>query len=86
VPASLTNVKRIITSANLVALEGIPNDVLFTIPFETFIPGPSKGDQYRAYGWLKKVPTIRAGARRKSSIEQEWVYGLYSTLLYGPPI
>jgi hypothetical protein len=80
VKAARTNVKKIISTANIGTLEGIPAAVLFQLPTDV-----STRDGL-VYGWYKKEPSVRLAARQKIRIEQEWEYGLWSTLLYGAAI
>ncbi len=88
VKASLTNVGKIISPTSIGTLESIPNTVLFNLPNDVWsgtgvIPAPTPT---MAYGWLKFHPTIQVAAYQKTQIVQEWVYGLWSTFLYGAPI
>lgn len=77
VKAALTNVKRIISTASLPALESIPNTVLFNLPNDVSTkPGLS-------YGWLKGYPEVQYGAWNKIQIRREWTYGLWATIIYG---
>jgi len=77
VPAARTNVGKIILTANMGALEAIPNDILFSLPSLT---STRTG---LTYGWLKLDPTVRTAARQRTQIEQEWRYGLWPTT---PPL
>lgn len=80
VGAALTNVGRIISTSSLLALEGVPPGLLFNLP---------TGNSNRAaagYGWYKKFPTVRIAAGHRLQLEQEWEYGLWSTLIYGTRI
>ena len=76
VKASLTNVGKVYTTAQLQSAEDLPSDVLFNLPSDT------SNHTGMVYGWLKMHPTVRLAARQKTQIEQEWEYGLYSTTLY----
>lgn len=78
--AANTNVGSILTTATLASNEGIPAWVLFTPPAYT----TSKPN--RAWGWFKKPPSITNSGGIRSTISQEWEYGLWSTTLYGAPI
>lgn len=78
VPHSRTNVGKIISTATLIADEkppsvlGLPTDVSTRRNME--------------YGWYKKKATVRTCAGHKTQIEQEWEYGLWSTLIYNSPL
>lgn len=77
VGAALTNVGRIISTGSLFSLESVPGGLLFNLP---------AGNSSRAsaqYGWYKKFPTVRISAGHRIQLEQEWEYGLWSTLIYG---
>lgn len=80
VKASLTNVGRIISTASITTLEAIPSAILFNLPSDTTTKSGV------SYGWFKMHPTVRVAANQKISIEQEWIYGLWSTTLYGSVI
>jgi hypothetical protein len=71
VPAALTNVGKILTTAQLGTLENFPSGLLFNLP-----SGISSRTGL-AYGWYKKFPTVRGAANQKIQIEQEWEYGLW---------
>ncbi len=79
VPNSLANVGRIISTATLRTQESIRADISLNLPNLT------SARTGLSYGWFKKHPTIRAAARQKIQIEQEWEYGLWdvSIPLYG---
>ncbi|HEV2210859.1 MAG TPA: hypothetical protein VG167_18960 [Verrucomicrobiae bacterium] len=77
VPASLLNVRKVISSSSLSYLELLPSALLFSIPFETS-PNPAL-----TYGWYKTFPTVQQLALLKWSITLEYQYGLWSTLLWG---
>jgi len=76
VKAALTNVGRLLSTATLESSEGVPVDVLFELPSGT----TTRPDM--AYAWKKEFPTVRVSANNKRQIEQEFKYGLWSTLLY----
>jgi len=83
VPASLTNVGRVMTTAYLQASEDIRSDINANLPNDT---SSRVGEGFTLrYGWYKKFPTIRGAARQRTVIVQEWVYGLWPTdpALYG---
>jgi hypothetical protein len=79
VAASLTNVGKILSTSTLVTAESLPSGVLFNMPIDVSTRSASS----LVYAWFKHHPTVRAAARQKMQIEQEWVYGLWSTILYG---
>jgi len=71
IPASFTNVGRIISRASMISLEAIPTDILFQLPndISTRTTQPAL-----VYGYRKKHPTVRTAALQKTQIEQEWAY------------
>lgn len=73
---SLANVGRIISTGSLRNLEAVPAGTV------ALLPNDSTNKTGFGYGWYKKHPTIRAGARQKTQIEREWEYGLWPTLIY----
>jgi len=86
VKASLANVGRIITTPTFTTLEALPAWVLFNIPSDAWTGNATDLGFNLAYGWLKMYPTIRGAAFQKIALEQTWVYGLWSTFLYGNPL
>ncbi|MCX6924988.1 MAG: hypothetical protein NT154_17500 [Verrucomicrobia bacterium] len=78
--AALTNVGAIISTATLKTSENVPTGVLFNLPAKVSVKTGY------AWAWMKMHPTIRCAARQKMQIEQEWEYGLWTTLIYGNPL
>lgn len=83
VPASLTNVGRIISTAMLLSLESVPTSLLINLPNR--VPTAFQTINVK-YGWLKNDPTVQQVAFRKFQIVQEWEYGLWPTDVYGQPL
>jgi hypothetical protein len=90
VQASFTNVGRIISSASMISLEGVPTTLLFSIPSP---PGQDTGgapEQYiedpgdLQYGWRKIFPGVTRLARFKWRITENWIFGLYPIKMFGP--
>ncbi len=73
--ASLANVDRILSTGTLLASETIPS----SLPLAVGISNRAG----MAFGWYKKFPTIREATGHRTQIEQEWEYGLWSTIVYG---
>ncbi len=78
IKASLANVGKIFTSAQLGTVEGFPGTVLFALPNDVAAIPTDPLDPVFNYGWRKKHPTVRGSARQKTQIEQEWIYGLWA--------
>jgi hypothetical protein len=77
IKASLTNVGKILTNAQITSLEDMPLSVLFNLPAD----GVAKTGY--TWGWYKCHPTARTAVGQKVQIEQEWEYGHWETsLLY----
>lgn len=83
IPASLTNVGRIISTSTITALEGVPSGLLFNLP--NVVPATFQTIAVK-YGWLKHDPTIQQIAGRKWQLVQEWEYGLWPTATFGQPL
>lgn len=81
IPASLVNVRKLLTTATLYQLEGAPANYLFNLPTDT---PPS--DTALVYGWRKIFPTIQQVALMKWQIIQEYHYGLWDTTFWPLPI
>jgi hypothetical protein len=83
VQASFSNVKRIISSASMVSIEGVPTTLLFGVPNpqapSQFIEVP--GDLQ--YGWKKSRPGVTRLALFKWRIVQNWQLGLWPVKLFG---
>jgi hypothetical protein len=45
----------------------------------------TSGKSGYSYGWLKDFPNARVAAYNKTTVTQEWVYGLYPTSIFGVP-
>jgi hypothetical protein len=80
IKVSLTNVRKIISTASLISLEAIPSAILFNLPNDTSSVTDKK------YGWRKKFPNVQQVANLKFQLVQEWQYGLWPTVLFGQPI
>lgn len=78
--AALTDVRRIISTATLLTQEPTVTALLADLPAET--PGGA-GKENREYGWYKKFPQVQLTGLNRFSINQEWEYGLWSTLILG---
>ncbi len=76
IQVSFANVGRLLSTASLISLEGVPTDLLFNLPTGTTTIEDA------AYSWLKGDPTVRIAAGRRIQIEQEWEYDLWSTIVY----
>jgi len=76
VKATLQNVGKLFTPAQLSSLDGVPGNTLFILPSDT-----STKTGY-TYKWYKKHPTVRSAANAKIQIEREWEYGLWPDGLY----
>lgn len=83
VKASFFNTGRIISSASLPALEGVPANLLFSVPAT---PAPTQfietpGDLQ--YGWRKARPNISKLALQKWQIVQNYELGLWAIAIHG---
>lgn len=79
IAASLTNVGKILTTAQLQSFENVPGILLFNLPTGSKVRTDALDVDY---GWLKKYPTVTQISGGKWQISQEWEYGLWSTDLY----
>lgn len=78
-----SNVRKLITTAQLIANEGVPAD--FVLPISTIVaqfadPTRSDGVSFN-YGWLKMMPTASLQSYVRREVHSEWKFGLYSSLL-----
>lgn len=74
IPAANTNVGRVISTASIVSLEGVPSGLLFNLP--NAVPASFQTISVD-YGWLKHGPNVQQIAGRKWQLTQEWEYGLW---------
>lgn len=81
IPASLVNVRKLLSTTSLYQLEGAPLVYLFNLPLD-----PPPTDPLLVYGWRKVFPTIQQVALLKWQIVQEYHYGLWDTTFWPPPI
>ena len=80
---SFSNVNRILSRATFIATEGVPSDLLFSIPIP---PTVSQFIQFAGdlqYGWRKLMPQVSEAALQKRQIVTAFQFGLWSTTLYG---
>jgi hypothetical protein len=88
VAMSLLNVRKIISTSSLVSLENVDQDSLFYDPTsgQLLLPQDVSSTPSLAYGWFKGFPQVQEIALQKWSIQQEWKYGLWATLIWGTPL
>lgn len=68
------------TTTQINAAEAIPTSVIFSITtLETSLPAAGTGF---AWSWLKRTPTVRAIARNRLEVSQEWYLEAWSTWIY----
>jgi hypothetical protein len=81
--ASYNNVNRIISSASMYSIEGVPTNIFFNIP-TTPAPGAflvTPGDLQ--YGWRKIRPNVTRLNRWKWRIQTNYQFGFYPTQFFG---
>lgn len=81
IPASLHNVRLLISTGSMYNFEGAPANYLFNLPVDT-----APTDPLLAYGWRKVFPTIQQVALLKWQIVQEYHYGLWDLTFWQAPI
>lgn len=81
IPNSLSNVGSVLLTSTLVAQEAIPTRISNSLPASG---GPVTRGGYGGYryGWLKAYPTITESGYNKTTISQEWQWGLWPTDLF----
>lgn len=72
---TITNDGRVLTTAQLTTLEGLPNPLRFALPASSF------GTTYLT-GWLKIPATIQQSSGDKWIVTQEFQYGEWLNLIY----
>ena len=79
IAASLTNVGVVYTTATLLASESIPASIANNLVAST--QRTITGLTFQ-YGWLKNFPVITDTVDGKVNLQQNWEWGLWSTVLY----
>jgi hypothetical protein len=80
IPASLTDIGEVFSSARLINQEPIPNVISGMMPAGSSVTLSAGMTAYR--GWLKGFPTITLSANGKAQIVQEWEFGDWSDTIY----
>lgn len=89
VKTSYNNCNRIISTAAMTSVEGVPSDLLYNLPSE---PSPTQYIETPAspgiandlqYGWRKIRPAVTRMSRFKWRITQNYQFGLWAIKLYG---
>jgi hypothetical protein len=83
VQASQTNSGRIISSASMSSLEGVPGDILFSVPTPPTVVQLIETAGDLKYGWRKVRPNVTRSAFSKWRIVQTWQFGLWPVKIYG---
>jgi hypothetical protein len=78
---SQLNVRKIISTSTLLSLETVPYWAIPGLP--TIVPPNFTAGITVVYAWLKHSPNIQQAAFRKTSIVQEFEYGLWPTSTFG---
>ena len=90
--ASFSNVHRIISSVSMTSIEGLPGDLLFTVPASPGQGAAGAPTQFiqtagdLQYGWKKARPGVTRLALFKWRVVRRWQFGLWPVLLFGNPI
>lgn len=74
---SVENVDKLLSRATLLSSETIPADI------QSQMHNLTSTRSGMDYAWYKHGATVRTSAGHKTQIEQEWEYGLWSTVIYG---
>jgi hypothetical protein len=80
---AMTNVGRILSSATLVSVEGVPSDLLFDVPGEPSVTQFIETAGDLAYGWKKLRPQITESAYQKKQVVRRWQFGLWALKIHG---
>ncbi len=87
VQASQERIGKIIRTSSMYGLEGFPSDLVFTLPNDGDpVPDADFDRRVLHYGWMKEGPNVTRIAFQKTSIQQNWVYGLWPEVIYGIPL
>lgn len=78
------NIRKIFTTAQLIANEGVPPDYVFDLAaIGALFTNPTRTDGVAlVYGWRKKMPHQSIGANGRREVNIEYHFGLWPTLLY----
>jgi hypothetical protein len=80
---AFTNVGRLLSSATLVAVEGVPSDLLFDVPSEPSVTQYVEDAGDLGYAWRKLDPQITESAYQKKQITRRWQFGLWALKIHG---
>jgi hypothetical protein len=83
VQASQTNCNRIISTASMSSIEGVPGDILFSVPTPPTVVQLVETAGDLKYGWRKVRPNVTRSAYSKWRIVQTWQFGLWPVRLFG---
>lgn len=86
VQVSFLNVGRILSRASFIALEGVPDDLLFSVPTEPTVTQFIEDVGDLQYGWRKLRPQVQESAYQKRQIVTTYGFGLWPIKLFGTPI
>jgi hypothetical protein len=81
IPNSLSNVGSVLLTSTLITQETIPSRIANSLPASGAEVSRGGYSGYR-YGWLKAYPTITESGYNKTTIAQEWQWGLWPTDLF----
>lgn len=80
---AMTNCGRILSTSTLIALEGVPSDLLFDVPTEPSVTQSIQSPGDLQYGWRKAWPQITESAYQKKQIVRRWQFGLWALKIHG---
>jgi hypothetical protein len=81
---SLSNVRKLLSTAWMLVNEGLPTGLLFSV--NAYMGSDSSSDANLVYGWYKPFPQIEQVANFKWRIIQEYNYGWWAKALFGTPM
>jgi hypothetical protein len=86
VQASQLNCRRLLSAASLSSVEGVPGDILFSIPATPTVTQFIETAGDLQYGWRKLRPNVTRVTLSKWRIVQVWQFGLWPVRIFGTVI
>lgn len=78
-----SNVGNIYSTNTLKSVENIPANFAYVLPVDVDPDPADTDDIVLHWGWLKQYPSVMQVSNQRLQVNQDWVYGLYSHIVYG---
>jgi len=82
----VSNVGKIYRTNTLISVENIPANFAYVLPTDEDPAAATVDGLNLKWGWLKQSTSVLQISNQKLQVSQDWVYGLYSYIIYGDPL